>query len=123
MNRSSVSHLLCDSAIPAILQIRHRCGATRVELIEALAAAAQPVGARNGELVCCRRCWLPRLAPAYAGPLRTLYCANRRAYTDAVFFLVKERFLVFTHTVSIPFIDGSTIVLNAPGGGASYSCP
>jgi len=40
-----------------------------------------------------------------------------------VFFLVKERFLVFTHTVAIPFIDGSAIVLNAPGdGGAGYIC-
>jgi hypothetical protein len=57
-------------------------------------------------------------------PLRTMYCADRRAYTDAVFFLVKERFLVFTHMVGIPFIAGSAIVLNAPGAGsAGYTCP
>lgn len=56
-------------------------------------------------------------------PLRTLYCADRRAYTDVVFFLVKERFGVFTHTVAIPFIDGSAIVLNAPGGATGYTCP
>lgn len=38
-------------------------------------------------------------------------------YTGEDVFLVKERFLGFTHTVPIPFVDyGRPVVTNAPGG-------
>src|SRR5215469_15579256 len=50
-------------------------------------------------------------------PLRITYCAYRRGYVGEDVFLVTERFLGFTHTVRMPFIDyGSPVVTNAPGG-------
>jgi len=53
-------------------------------------------------------------------PLRIAYCADRRVYTGEDVFLVKERFLGFTHTVPIPFVDyGRPVVTNAPGGQSS----
>jgi hypothetical protein len=69
-----------------------------------------------------------RLAPGQSMevgmPLRTLYCADRRSYMDVPAFLVKERFLVFTHTVAIPFLaDGSAVVTNPPAGHAGPPGP
>lgn len=50
-------------------------------------------------------------------PLRIAYCADRRMYTGEDVFLVKERFLGFTRTVPIPFVDyGRPVLTNAPGG-------
>jgi hypothetical protein len=53
-------------------------------------------------------------------PLRIDYCADRRNYTGEDVFLVQERFLGFTHTVPIPFVDyGRPVITNAPGDGHS----
>jgi hypothetical protein len=52
-------------------------------------------------------------------PLRTAYCAYRRPYIGMPSFLIKERFLVFTRIVAIPYLpDGSPVVTNAPAGRA-----
>jgi hypothetical protein len=50
-------------------------------------------------------------------PLRFAYCADRRSYTGEDVFLVTERFLRFTRTVPMPFVDyGRPVITNAPGG-------
>jgi hypothetical protein len=50
-------------------------------------------------------------------PLRITYCANRRGYVGEDVFLVTERYLWFTHTVPVPFVDyGRPVITNAPGG-------
>jgi hypothetical protein len=50
-------------------------------------------------------------------PLRIAYCASRRSYTGEDVFVVKEKFLAFTHAVLIPFVDyGRPVITNAPGG-------
>jgi hypothetical protein len=50
-------------------------------------------------------------------PLRIGYCAGRRAYAGEDTFLMTERFLGFTRTVPLPFVDyGRPVVTNAPGG-------
>jgi hypothetical protein len=52
-------------------------------------------------------------------PLRTPYCAYRRPDIGVPSFLIKERFLVFTRIVAIPYLpDGSPVVTNAPGSRA-----
>ena len=50
-------------------------------------------------------------------PLRIRYCADRRNYAGQDVFMVTVRFLGFTHTVPIPWVDyGRPVVTNAPGG-------
>jgi hypothetical protein len=50
-------------------------------------------------------------------PLRIEYCADRRSYAGGDVFLVTERFLGFTRTVPMPFVDyGRPVITNAPGG-------
>ncbi len=50
-------------------------------------------------------------------PLRMRYCADRRNYAGQDVFMVTVRFLGFTHTVPIPWVDyGRPVVTNAPGG-------
>jgi hypothetical protein len=50
-------------------------------------------------------------------PLRIAYCADRSSYVGEDVFLVTERFLGFTHTVPMPFVDyGRPVITNAPGG-------
>ena len=60
-------------------------------------------------------------------PLRIGYCADRRNYAGEDVFLVTVRFLGFTHTVPMPFVDyGRPVVTNAPGGQAGHPgtfCP
>ena len=53
-------------------------------------------------------------------PVRSGPCGERSGWTWQDSFLVRERFLSFTHTVSLPFIsDGRTLILHSlshPGG-------
>ncbi|HET7015148.1 MAG TPA: hypothetical protein VFI65_14620 [Streptosporangiaceae bacterium] len=50
-------------------------------------------------------------------PLRIAFCASRRSYTGEDVFIVKEKFLGFTHAVLIPFVDYShPVITNASGG-------
>ena len=50
-------------------------------------------------------------------PLRIAFCADHRTYAGEDTFLVTEKFLGFTHTVPMPFIGTSHLVVtNAPGG-------
>ena len=53
-------------------------------------------------------------------PVRTGPCGERSGWTTQDSFLVRERFLSFTHTVSLPFTpDGGHLILHAlshPGG-------
>jgi hypothetical protein len=50
-------------------------------------------------------------------PLRIAYCADRRSYVGEDVFLVTEKFLGFTRTVPMPFVDyGRPVITNAPGG-------
>lgn len=49
-------------------------------------------------------------------PLRIEYCAASRRYVGEDVFLVTERFLGFTHTVSVPYVDyNRPVVTNAQG--------
>jgi hypothetical protein len=50
-------------------------------------------------------------------PLRIAYCADRRSYVGQDVFLVTEKFLGFTRTVPVPFLDyGRPVITNAQGG-------
>ena len=46
-------------------------------------------------------------------PLRTRPCALQYGIVDVPPFPGQERFLLFTHMVVVPFIDGGQIVLNS----------
>jgi hypothetical protein len=49
-------------------------------------------------------------------PLRMWPCGIRDGIDDISSFLVRERFLIFTHTVAVPFIEGGQIVTHFPAG-------
>jgi hypothetical protein len=50
-------------------------------------------------------------------PLRIVNCGDRRSYVGEDVFLVTARFLGFTHTVPVPFVDyGRPVITNAQGG-------
>ena len=53
-------------------------------------------------------------------PVRSGPCGDRSGWTSQDSFLVRERFLSFTHTVSLPFTsDGGSLILHSlshPGG-------
>jgi hypothetical protein len=50
-------------------------------------------------------------------PLRIAYCASRRSFVGEDVFLVTERFLGFTRTVPMPFVNyGRPVITNARGG-------
>lgn len=49
-------------------------------------------------------------------PLLTWPCAVKYETADVRSFVVRVRFMSFTHLVAVPFIDGGQIVMNLPGG-------
>jgi hypothetical protein len=50
-------------------------------------------------------------------PLRTRPCGNNDGWVTDPAFYVKERFLVFTHTVAFPWTyDGGELIMHNPGG-------
>jgi len=52
-------------------------------------------------------------------PLRIAYCADRRNFAGEDVFEVTVRFLGFTHTLPVPFVDfGRPVITNGPGGRA-----
>lgn len=50
-------------------------------------------------------------------PVRTWPCAQKHGWTSVPWLYVRERFLVFTHTVSLPFgRQGDHLIMHNPGG-------
>jgi len=50
-----------------------------------------------------------------AFPVRATPCREKYGWTDLDHFLVRERFLFFTHTVSLPFIwGGGRLIMHTP---------
>jgi hypothetical protein len=50
-------------------------------------------------------------------PVRTAPCASTRIWTTIDSFLVRERFLFFTHTLTMPFTpEGGYLIMHSPGG-------